>query len=96
MRHKQTVLEQTKQTLNDLNAFSSELPPIVDLVVKSIPINNIPDKMKLIISVSEIVSFASQFRRNIWHWDGFELPVNATSFVVAGSGAGWTILIKLY
>ena len=88
MRHKQTVLEQTKQTLNDLNAFSAELPPIVDLVVKSIPLNNIPDKMKLIIAVSEIVSFASQFRRNIWHWDGFELPVNATSFVVAGSGAG--------
>ena len=94
MRHKQTVLEQTKQTLNDLNAFSSELPPIVDLVVKSIPINNIPDKMKLIIAVSEIVSFASQFRRNIWHWDGFELPVNATSFVIAGSGAGKDSAVK--
>ena len=88
------MLEQTKQTLHDLNAFSSELPPIVDLVVKSIPINNIPDKMKLIISVSEIVSFASQFRRNIWHWDGFELPVNATSFVVAGSGAGKDSAVK--
>ena len=88
MKHNQTVLEQTQQTLKDLGAFSSELPPIVDLVVKSIPINNIPDKMKLIISISEIVTFASQFRRNIWHWDGFELPINATAFVVAKSGAG--------
>lgn len=94
MRHKQTVLEQTKQTLNDLNAFSAELPPIVDLVVKSIPINNIPDKMKLIISISEIVTFASQFRRNIWHWDGFELPINATAFVVAKSGAGKDASVK--
>jgi hypothetical protein len=83
-----SILEQAKAELTALGAFSADLPPIVDLVVKSIPINTIPDRMKLIISISEIISFASQFRRNIWHWDGFELPINATSFVIAGSGEG--------
>lgn len=89
-----TILEQAKTELQSLNAFSTDLPPIVDLVVKSIPINNIPDRMKLIISISEIITFASQFRRNIWHWDGFELPINSTSFVVAGSGVGKDSAVK--
>ena len=86
----QSLLEQARHELEQLGAFKNELPPIVDLLVKAIPINTIPDRMKLIISISEMISFASQFRRNIWHWDGFELPINATSFVIAGSGDGWS------
>ena len=89
-----SILEQAKAELTALGAFSADLPPIVDLVAKSIPINTIPDRMKLIISISEIISFASQFRRNIWHWDGFELPINATSFVIAGSGEGKDLTVK--
>ena len=89
-----TILEQARADLESLDAFSTDLPPIVKLVSQAIPINTIPDKMKLIISISEIVSFASQFRRNIWHWDGFELPINATSFVIAGSGAGKDASVK--
>lgn len=89
-----TILEQAKNELQALDAFSTNLPPIVDLVVKSIPINNIPDRMKMIISISEIITFASQFRRNIWHWDGFELPINSTSFCIAGSGVGKDSAVK--
>lgn len=89
-----SILEQAKAELTALGAFSADLPPIVDLVAKSIPINTIPDRMKLIISISEIISFASQFRRNIWHWDGFEFPINATSFVIAGSGEGKDLTVK--
>lgn len=89
-----SILEQAKAELQSLNAFSTDLPPIVDLVVNAIPINNIPDRMKLIISISEIVTFASQFRRNIWHWDGFELPINSTSFCIAGSGVGKDSAVK--
>ena len=89
-----SILEQAKAELTALGAFSADLPLIVDLVAKSIPINTIPDRMKLIISISEIISFASQFRRNIWHWDGFELPINATSFVIAGSGEGKDLTVK--
>lgn len=94
MTHQVSLLEQAKQELTKLGAFSKELPPIMDLLVKAIPINTIPDRMKLIISVSELVSFASQFRRNIWHWDGFELPINSTSFVIAGSGDGKDSAVK--
>lgn len=90
----QSLLEQARHELEQLGAFKNELPPIVDLLVKAIPINTIPDRMKLIISISEMISFASQFRRNIWHWDGFELPINATSFVIAGSGDGKDSAVK--
>ena len=83
-----SLLQQARTELESLNAFSDEVPPILDLVTKAIPINTIPHEMKLIIAVSEIISFASQFRRNMWHWDGFELPINATSFIIAGSGDG--------
>lgn len=94
MKPLKTILEQAREELDSLNAFSNELPPILDLVVKAIPINNIPEEMKLIIAISEIVTFSSQFRRNIWHWDGFELPINSTSFVIAGSGAGKDAAVK--
>ena len=90
----QSILEQARAELDSLGAFSTELPPIVDLVTKAIPLNTIPDRMKQIIAISEIISFSSQFRRNIWHWDGFELPINATSFVVAGSGEGKDLTVK--
>ena len=90
----QSILEQARAELTALGAFTTELPPIVDLVTKAIPLNTIPDRMKQIIAISEIISFASQFRRNIWHWDGFELPINATSFVVAGSGEGKDLTVK--
>ena len=82
------MLQQTKAELESYNALSSKLPQIVQLVADSISNTTIPDRMKYIIAVSEIVTFASQFRRNMWHWEGFELPINATSFVVAGSGLG--------
>lgn len=94
MSQQLSILEQARAELNSLDAFSTDLPPIVKLVSQAIPINTIPDRMKLIISISEIVSFASQFRRNIWHWDGFELPINATSFVIAGSGDGKDSAVK--
>ena len=73
------MLQQTKADLEALDAFTPTLPPVVNLVVDSLPAANIPLRMKYIIAVSEITTFASQFRRNIWHWDGFELPINSTS-----------------
>ena len=82
------MLQQTKAELESYNALSSKVPQIVQLVADSISNTTIPDRMKYIIAVSEIVTFASQFRRNMWHWEGFELPINATAFLVAGSGLG--------
>lgn len=88
------MLEITKAELDSYDAFSTELPPVVDLVLDSINNINIPTRMKKIVAISEIVSFAAQFKRNIWHWDGFELPINATSFIIAKSGAGKDSSVK--
>lgn len=88
------MLQQTKADLEALNAFTPTLPPVVNLVVDALPAANIPLRMKYIIAISEITTFASQFRRNLWHWDGFELPINSTSFIIAKSGAGKDSTVK--
>lgn len=74
--------------------FDSELPPIVSSLIKAIPNDNIPDRMKVVIALSEISTFTSQFRRNMWHWDGFELPMNAVAMLIAGSGMGKDSAVK--
>ena len=82
------MLQQMKAELEQYGALNPSVPQIVRLVSDSMSSTTIPDRMKNIIAVSEVVTFASQFRRNMWHWEGFELPINATSFIVAQSGAG--------
>ena len=82
------MLAQMKAELEQYGALKPGVPTIVQLVSDSISSTTVPDRMKNIIAVSEVVTFASQFRRNIWHWEGFELPINATAFLVAGSGIG--------
>ena len=82
------MLAQMKAELEQYGALKPGVPQIVQLVSDSMSSTTIPDRMKNIIAVSEVVTFASQFRRNIWHWEGFELPINATAFLVAGSGIG--------
>lgn len=88
------MLQQVKADLDAHGALSGDLPPIVQLVIDSIPDQRVPVRMKTIIAISEIISFASQFRRNMWHWDGFELPINASSFLIAGSGMGKDSSVK--
>lgn len=82
------MLQQMKDELEQYGALKPGVPQIVQLVSDSMSNTTIPDRMKYIIAVSEVVTFASQFRRNMWHWEGFELPINATAFLVAGSGLG--------
>lgn len=66
--------------------FKHELPDIVERISEAIPYATIPDRMKYTIAVSEIMLYASQFRRNIHHWDGSEVPINSVGFVITGSG----------
>jgi len=82
------MLEMYKNELESKGAFTKELPNIIKTLNNVIPNDRMPERMKAVISVSELVTFASQFRRNMWHWDGFELPINSISFLVAGSGTG--------
>ncbi|MFA7029627.1 MAG: hypothetical protein WC179_05090 [Candidatus Cloacimonadaceae bacterium] len=82
------MLELLKEDLQKNNVFSGELPPIVRKVVDSINAPQIPYRFKLTIAVSELILFVSHLRRNILHWNGSSIPINAISFVIAGSGSG--------
>lgn len=82
------MLELLRQDLQSNHVFSGELPPIVRQVVDSINAPQIPYRFKLTIAVSELVLFASHLRRNILHWNGSHIPINAISFVISGSGSG--------
>jgi hypothetical protein len=88
------MLPHLKAELDNLGAFSDKLPTILDKLLGTIPNKTVPDRMKTVIAISELTTFASQFRRNMWHWDGFELPINSTSFIVAGSGKGKDSSVK--
>ena len=60
-------LDLLKNELDRLNAFSTPLPKFLLDLADTIPNNRIDSKMKLTIAVSEVILFASQFRRNILH-----------------------------
>ena len=88
------MLDLVKTELESHNAFDGSLPPIVGRMIETVPNQTIPERMKILFSIAELTTFASQFRRNIWHWDGFELPINAVSFGIMGSGQGKDSSIK--
>lgn len=75
-----------KKILTDLDAFSNEVPAVVQRIADAIPFNSVPDRMKYTIAVSEMVLYASHFRRNILHWNGSIIPINSISFVITASG----------
>ena len=80
------MLELLKEKLDTYEIFKPELPNAIAEIMKVIPYHNVPDKMKALIAASEIILFTSQFRRNIQHWNGTQVPINSISFVIAGSG----------
>lgn len=82
------MLKLLHEDLTASGAFSGTLPPIVKQVVDSINNPLIPYRMKLTIASSELVLFASHLRRNIKHWNGSIIPINAISFTISKSGSG--------
>lgn len=82
------MIDLLKKELDSKSALSGPLPDIAELLVEAIPEPTIPHKMKLTIAMSELILYASQFRRNIHHWDGGEVPINSISLVISGSGKG--------
>lgn len=82
------MLQLLKKELDAKNALTGELPPVLEMIADAIPFQTIPRNMKLTIAKSEMTLFASQFRRNIHHWDGGEVPINGIGFIITGSGAG--------
>lgn len=73
------------QELKAKGAFTKELPEILNNIV-SINYFNIPYRMKALIATSELMSFASQFKRNIILPDNTAVPINSISFCIAASG----------
>ena len=82
------MLKVIEQELHKRGALSGNVPTILEEMAKAIPNNNIPYRMKLTLAVSELMLFTSQFRRNILHWNGSAIPINAISFCLAASGEG--------
>jgi hypothetical protein len=82
------MLQILKQDLTSLGAFNKQLPVIIERLIETVPSQTVPYRFKLLFALSEATAFATQFRRNIYHWEGFELPTNALAFGVAGSGFG--------
>lgn len=90
-----SMLAQTKELLKKEGAFSGEQNQHLQDVVKAISFPTIDPRMKSVVAVAQITAFASQFRRNIKLWDEVtEVPVNAISFVITGSGAGKDSSVK--
>ena len=73
------------QELKAKGAFTKELPKILNDIV-SINYFNIPYRMKALIATSELMSFASQFKRNVILPDSTAVPINSISFCIAASG----------
>lgn len=72
--------------LKAYGAFSSTLPKLIDEIIEANHFS-IPYRMKAVIAVSELMSFASQFKRNIVLPDNTSVPINSITFCMAASGA---------
>lgn len=84
-----TMLELTKRKLEEKGALTPAVNDYIQQIINAIPFPTVPLQMKAVIAVAQLTNFAAQFRRNISLWDGdTEVPVNAISFVISGSGAG--------
>lgn len=89
-----TMLDYTRDVLHEQGAFTPEVNKHIEQVTNAIPFSTVPDRMKTVISVAQITTYASQFRRNMVLWDDSTVPINAISFVITGSGAGKDSSVK--
>lgn len=83
-----TTKELLYEELQRRGAFSTPLPKFISDLMDTIPNNRIDPKMKMTIAISELMLFASQFRRNIMHWNSSLIPINAITFCISASGTG--------
>lgn len=84
-----TMLDLTRKKLEEKGALTPSVNDYIQQIINAIPFPTVPMQMKAVIAVAQLTNFAAQFRRNIALWDGdTEVPVNAISFVISGSGAG--------
>lgn len=82
-----TAIGLLSQEMNKLGLFEGNIPEIYEKMVKAIPSTTIPDKMKMALVMSEVMTYTSEFRTSIRHWNGSLIPINAITFCIAKSGA---------
>jgi len=82
-----TMLELTYDYLKEIGIFDENYSKIINKIIEVIPYSTVPYEMKAIIAISELITYASQFRRNIRLWDNASVPINTISFVLTQSGA---------
>ena len=82
------MLALLRADLDKDKVFDGQLPTILKQIVDAIPNQSINYRMKLSIAASELILFSSQLRRNIAHWNGSMIPINAITFSISASGTG--------
>lgn len=84
-----TMLDVTREKLTQEKALQPGVNKYIQQVTDAISFPTVPSQMKNVVAVALLTNFAAQFRRNILLWDeDTEVPINAISFVIAGSGFG--------
>lgn len=87
------MLSKIEKYLIDKNAFNTLTPKIITDIIDTIP-NAVPYKMKQLLTIHEIVTYISQFRYNIKHWNNSKIPINTITFLIAESGIGKDSVVK--
>ena len=83
------MLIETENYLKKYNAFDNIQNPYVEKIIKAIAADTVSNRMKQTIAVTQLIVFASQFKRNIALQDESTLvPINTISFILTGSGIG--------
>ena len=71
--------------LKSKGAFTKQIHPVVTGALKCIS-GEVPERLKLSVSLSELITFTSHLRKNIVLHDGTLVPCNAVTFALSGSG----------
>jgi len=71
--------------LKSKGAFTKEIHPVITGALDCIS-GEIPERLKLSVSLSELITFTSHLRKNIILYDGTLVPCNAITFALSGSG----------
>ena len=75
-----------RDALLEAGCFTGKYPTIIQVGMDTVS-TNAPEKMKALMIATELLVFASNLRKPIM-WKRSTIPVNAISFIIAGSGIG--------
>lgn len=80
-----STLKIAESYLRDRGAFQEQIHPVVEETIKLIR-TDIPEHLRLSITLSELITLTSHLRKNIELYDGTIVPCNAISIALAASG----------